>query len=183
MSLIAKIILCFCFAVTIAAIATWALKDEKKVVFPFKDQPKPLKNAANQKFYPVCIKKLWMIDGDTPKAEFYEGYEDHFLNSANGTMRLIGIDTAETKREKEIAYVMLGNIAHGFAQKWVDEAKKIEVVYNTKKKCKYGRPLVDVKIDGKDLKWMLLNNKIGGKDCPLGIEYKNQNRRKVWGRE
>ena len=80
---------------------------------------------------------LYVIDGDTIK----DGQE---------RMRLLRIDAPETHKPRCKEEKVKGLEATYTLRRWVKEAKKLEVV-DSGKRDKYGRSLVDLKVDGQDV--------------------------------
>ncbi len=87
-------------------------------------------NALGQQIWRTCVK---VIDGDT------------IVLDGNEIVRLIGIDTPETKDpRKPVQYY--GREAYEFTKKLV-EGKKVRLAYDLNKKDKYGRTLAYVYLE------------------------------------
>ena len=104
-----------------------------------------------------CIKYVRNYDGDTITVDI-PGVHPFFGQNIN--VRVRGIDTPEVKGrgpcEKEWA-----RVARGLVEAELKHAKRIDLQMKFKDRLdKYGRPLVEVLYDGKNLKEVLIKNRL-----------------------
>ena len=112
-------------------------------------------------------------DGDTITLKLDRGFSEYKIVKG----RLLGIDTPEMKAGKAIPkerrglFRKAGKAAQVFVQKTLTKAKALTCLAQAKPD-KYGRPIMDILIDGQSLVALLL-------EARLGVAYDGGNRDKL----
>lgn len=101
-----------------------------------------------------CVKYLGNYDGDTIT---FEIPNIHPLFGEHIPVRVKGIDTAEI-RTKNLCEKQAGRTAQRLVENLLKGAKRVDLVHVARDK--YFRILADVEIDGKNLKDVLVKNKL-----------------------
>lgn len=109
-------------------------------------------NHTNSRFN--CVKYLGNYDGDTIT---FNIPNIHPLFGEHISARVKGIDTAEI-RTKNLCEKQAGRTAQRLVENLLKGARRIDLVHVARDK--YFRILADVEIDGKNLKDVLIKNKL-----------------------